>query len=89
MAYTVKQVRELFPAIQFAGGIGILHNGGKNVEMGRVAGEGEFIPSVAGKLLLESANTSTSTLEPVKKSGKKQKVEAVQEPEPELDLEDL
>jgi hypothetical protein len=88
MAYTVKQVREIFPAIQFAGGIGILHHDGKNVEMGRAAGEGEFIPSIAGKLLLESANTSTSSPEPVKKA-KKAKVEAVQEPEPELDLEDL
>lgn len=91
MAYTVKQVRELVPGVQFCGGVGVVRDGVKPVEIGRVAADGEFIPSVPGKLLLESANASASVkpaeVEKPKRVPKAKKVEVLDEPA--LELEDL
>lgn len=77
MAYTKSFVEKLFPDIQWVGGKGILHYENRNVEMGEQAVDGGFIPSVKGKELLESANTSaTETVEEVKPEPKPRKAKA-------------
>lgn len=54
MALTVKQVREMFPDVQFTGGSGIIRVEGKAVDIGRVAANGGFVLSTDGELLVKS-----------------------------------
>lgn len=88
MAYTVNAVRERFPDVQFVGGSGVVMIDNKHVDLGRVAADGEFVPSVKGKELLQSVDTSAEVEAPKvtkpKTTAKKPKAPAT---EPEVVVE--
>lgn len=59
MAYTVQQVRDLIPGVQFAGGKAAVRIEHTTFELGFVGEDGAFFPSIDGKKMLESAKVET------------------------------
>lgn len=75
MAYTLDQMAVLFPELQLAGGVGIVHVGGKNIEIGKLVANEEFILNGAGQDLVQLATPAPATSDKPR-MGRKSKGEA-------------